>query len=102
MAGHIYPPRRGDERIVDFIVAQGGSSTGDINRDFAEALALALGFTAAQRNDHTIDDLWKRYKEFAGITDTSEPFDFFGLLLNYLLEGGDDLLMEDGNVLLLE
>jgi hypothetical protein len=102
VAGHIYPPRRGDSRIVDFITAQGGSSTGDINRDFAEALALALGFTAAQRNDFTIDDLWKRYKVANGITDTSEPFDLFGLLENYLLEGGDDLLKEDGSVYLLE
>lgn len=102
MAGHIFPPRRQDPRIVNFIAAQGGSTTGDINRDFAEALALALGLTAAQRNNSTIDDLWKRYKIFAGIEDTSEPFDFEGLLLNYLQEDGFDLLTEDGSALLLE
>jgi hypothetical protein len=102
MAGHIYPPRRGDQRVVDFIAAQGGSTTGDINRDFAEALTLALGLTAADRNASTIDDLWKRYKIANGIEDTSEPFDFFGLLENYLLEDGDDLLTESGGALLLE
>ena len=102
MAGHIYPPRRQDQRIVDFITAQGGSSTGDINRDFREGLALALGLTATQATTRSIDDLWKQYKEAQGITDTSEPFDFLGLLDNYLLEDGCNLLQEDGTGLLLE
>lgn len=95
--GHIYPPRYEDERVYDFIVAQGGNQTGDINRDFAEALALGLGLTAAQRNQYTIDDLWKRYKVANGIEDTSEPFDFAGLLSNYLTEAGENLILEDGS-----
>ncbi len=102
MSGHIFPPRRNDSRIVNFIVAQGGNSTGDINRDFREALGLALGLSQAVILDSTIDDLWKRYKIANGITDTSEPFDLQGLLENYLLEDGFDLLMEDGSALLLE
>lgn len=100
---HVYPPRRGDPRIVEFISNQGGSSTGDINRDFAEALALALGFTAAQRNEHTIDDLWKRYKVANGLEDTSEPFSFpGGGVDNYLLENGGIYLLEDGSAILME
>lgn len=102
MAGHIYPPRRGDQRIVDFIAAHGGSSTGDINSDFREALALALGFTATQALTFSIDDLWKRFKVAQGIEDTSEPFDFLGLLDNLLTEDGFNLLKEDGSGILLE
>lgn len=100
--GHIFPPRRCDPRIVNFITAQGGNSTGDINRDFREALGLALGLTQTQIHTASIDDLWKRYKVANGIEDTSEPFDFEGLLENYLLEDGCDLLLEDGSALLLE
>lgn len=100
--GHIFPPRRCDPRVVSFIAAQGGSTTGDINRDFREACGLALGLTQAQIHTASIDDLWKRYKVFAGIEDTSEPFDLEGLLLNYLQEDGFDLLTESGGALLLE
>ena len=102
MAGHIYPPRRNDSRIVHFIAAQGGSTTSDINSDFREALGLALGLSATQIIQASIDDLWKRYKVAQGITDTSEPFDFLGLLSNYLTEDGFNLLNEDGLGLLLE
>lgn len=102
MAGHIYPPRRGDQRIVDFIAAHGGSSTGDINRDFREALGLALGFSQTQILAFSIDDLWKRFKVANGIEDTSEPFDGLGLLENLLLEDGFNLLKEDGSGILLE
>lgn len=58
-----YLPRYGSQAMRNFIIAQGGTLDRDIQSDFREACALALGKTAAYAIGRSVDDLWKEYKE---------------------------------------
>jgi len=97
MTAHVFPPRPGDQRIRDLIAVHGGVSTRDIAEDVREAMALAMGETAAWANDKHVDDVWDAFKTFMGITDTSEPFSADDLLAGIITEDGlSYLTKEDG------
>jgi hypothetical protein len=101
---HIFPPSIEDDRIKDIIAAGGGVSIedSDIGYAFREACALLMGQTAAWAINYSVDDVWFQYKEFFGITDTSEPFDSSVILPTILTEAGEYLTKQDGKALLQE
>ena len=105
MGAHIYPPRWHDSRVKDFMSVHGIGRDRNINDDFRDALATAVGKTTAQALTLSIDDLWDEFLIFAGITDTSEPFDpaADGMLATILTEDGlSYITKEDGKALIQE
>jgi len=103
MTAHVYPPRPSDQRIKDLIAVHGGTSNRDVQDDVREAMALAMGESAAWAVTHSVDDVWLRFKEFMGITDTSEPFGDGDLLATLLTEDGVSFLTkEDGSAIVQE
>ncbi len=103
MAAHIFPPRPGDDRIKDLISIHAGTSGRAVGDDVREAMALAMGETAAWATGYSVDDVWMRFKTFMGITDTSEPeFGDFDLLAGILTEDGGNILKEDGAAIVQE
>lgn len=98
MAGHIFPPRPTDQRIRDLISVHGGSVDGDIGRDVREAMALAVGKTAAYALTIQVDDMWFEFKVFMGITD--DDTGDADLLAHFITEDGDFFLVkQDGTPL---
>ena len=103
MTAHIFPPRPSDQRIKDLIAVHGGSSNRSVGDDVREAMAIAMGQTAAWAVQYSVDDVWLLFKEAMGITDTSEPeFGDFDLLAGILTEDGGNLLKEDGAAIVQE
>jgi hypothetical protein len=103
MTAHVFPPRPSDQRIKDLIAVHGGTSNRDVQDDVREAMALAMGETAAWAVTYSVDDVWLKFKEFMGITDTSEPFDADTLLAGLLTEDGVSFLAkQDGQAIVQE
>ena len=103
MSAHIFPPRWSDQRIKDLIAVHGTTSDRSVQDDVREAMAVAMGETAAWAVQYSVDDVWLQFKEFMGITDTSEPeFGDNDLLAGILLEDGGNLLKEDGAAIVQE
>jgi len=103
MSAHIFPPRPSDQRIKDLIAIHQTTSDRSIGDDVREAMAIAMGETSAWALTYSVDDVWLAFKEFMGITDTSEPeFGDNDLLAGILLEDGGNLLKEDGAAIVQE
>jgi len=103
MTAHVFPPRPSDQRIKDLIAVHGGTSDRNIGEDVREAMALAMGETAAWALTQSVDDVWLTFKEFMGITDTSEPFGAADLLAHIITEDGLSFLAkEDGAAIVQE
>ncbi len=73
---HIFPPRAGDQRIIDAIVAQGGPFGFGIDGDFRRALGIFLSLSDAQILTTSVDDMWQLYLLDQGLVDTPDPFTF--------------------------
>jgi hypothetical protein len=105
-SGHVYPPKRDDPRVKEFLAVHGitpPSSERNINDDFKDALAVALGQTVAWAIDKHIDDLWALLLVDLGIADTSQPeFGEFDLLEGILTEDGGNILKQDGRAIVQE
>lgn len=103
MTAHIFPPRPSDQRIKDLIAIHSVTTTGAIGDDVREAMAIAMGETSAWALTYSVDDVWLAFKEFMGITDTSEPeFGDNDLLAGILMEDGGNILKEDGAAIIQE
>ncbi len=101
MAGHVFPPRPGDHRIKDLIAVHSGVSGRSIQDDVREAMALAMGETAAWAVTFSVDDVWLAFKEFMGITD--DDFSADVLLASILTEDGLFFIAkEDGQAIVQE
>ncbi len=86
MSGHIFPPRPGDQRIRDLIAVHAGTSDRNVQEDVREAMAIAIGLTAAQAVNYSVDDMWLRFKEAMGIGDDDQSPD--ALLASIRTEDG--------------
>lgn len=101
MAGHVFPPRPGDQRIKDLIAVHAGVSGRDVQDDVREAMALAMGQTAAWAVNFSVDDVWLAFKEFMGIGDDDMDADV--LLASILTEDGLSFIAkEDGKAIVQE
>lgn len=101
MAGHVFPPRPGDQRIKDLIAVHAGVSGRDVQDDVREAMALAMGQTAAWAVNFSVDDVWLAFKEFMGIGDDDMDPDV--LLASILTEDGASFIVkQDGAAIVQE
>lgn len=73
---HMFPPRAGDQRVIDAIASQGGPFGFGIDGDFRQAIGLFLGFSAEEILNISSDDMWKRYLDSEGLVNAAEPFCF--------------------------
>ena len=97
----VHPPRPGDQRIKDLIAVHGGTSGRDVQDDVREAMALAMGQTAAWALTYSVDDVWLQFKEFMGIDDGDTDDDV--LLAGILTEDGVSFIAkQDGAAIVQE
>ncbi len=68
--GTMWMPRAYDPRWIQLFTDAGITPTGNFIDDVKAALEAATGTTGC------LDDLWKRFKDINGVTDTSEPFTY--------------------------
>ena len=96
----LFPPRAGDQRIIDFIAHHGTLTGKGVDQDFKQALGNDLGLSAARIQEMNPNDMWALWLATAGLTGKDhEPFEFpivGAVVSNILLETGDDLIQEDG------
>ena len=78
-----------------------GVSERSIQDDVREAMALAIGETAAWAITQSVDDVWLRFKEFMSIGDEDQDAD--ALLASILTEDGESFIVkQDGAAIVQE